>query len=92
MKRYLSFLPEIRQTFRRGSSYSNLRACVVLLVFALLAIQCTSSRQEQYPVPETAMQTEETKPVYLKVLLSVCRNSLILETLSKNLYPQADPG
>ena len=59
MKRYLSFLAEIHQTFRRGSFYSTVRACVVLLVFALSAIQCTSSRQEQYPVPETAMQAEE---------------------------------
>ena len=40
MKRYLSFLAEIHQTFRRGSFYSTVGACVVLLVFALLAIQC----------------------------------------------------
>ena len=91
MKRYLSFFPEIHRTFRRGSSYSTLSACVALLVFALLAIHCTPSRQEQYPVPETAMQgcRDPSATAYLKVRLSVCRNSLILEMLSKNLYLQA---
>ncbi len=61
MKRYLSFLSEIHQTFRRGSSYSTVRACVALLVFALLAIHCTPSRQGQYQVPEPAMQAEENQ-------------------------------
>ena len=61
MKRNLSFLPEIHQTFRRGSSYSTVRACIVLLVFALLTIHCTPSRQGQYQVPETATQAEENQ-------------------------------
>ena len=61
MKRNLSFLPEIHQTFRRGSFYSTVRACIVLLVFALLTIHCTPSRQGQYQVPETATQAAENQ-------------------------------
>ena len=61
MKRYLSFSGEIQQTLGRVSSYSTVYVCVALLVFALLAIHCTPSRQGQYAVPETAMQAAESQ-------------------------------
>ncbi len=61
MRRYLSFLSKIHQTLRTSSSYSTVRACVALLVFALLAIHCTPSRQGQYQVPETAVQAAKSQ-------------------------------
>lgn len=61
MKHNLFFSQKVRQTLLTGSSYSALCACVVLLVFAFLAIHCTPSRQGQYHVPETAMQAGENQ-------------------------------
>ena len=61
MKRYLSFLGEIQQTLGRVSSYSTVYVCVALLVFALLAIHCTPSRQGQSSVLETARQAAESQ-------------------------------
>ena len=59
MKRYLSFLPTVRQALLAGSSYSTVRACVVSLVFLLLAINCGPPPQGQYYVPETAIKAAE---------------------------------
>ena len=59
MKRYLSFLREMRQVLLSGSSYSTVRACVALLVFVLLAINCGPAPKGQYYVPESAMTAAE---------------------------------
>lgn len=61
MKHNLFFSQKVRQTLLTGSSYSVLCACVVLLVFVFLAINCATPPQGQYPVPETAMQAEENQ-------------------------------
>ena len=59
MKRQLSFFREVRQALLTGSSYSTVRACVALLVFALLAINCGPPPQGQFHVPETALAAAE---------------------------------
>ena len=59
MKHYLSHLREFRQAVFTHSSYSTVRACVALLVFALLAINCGPPPQGQYHVPETALAAAE---------------------------------
>lgn len=59
MKRQLSFFREVRQALLTGSSYSTVRACVALLVFALLAINCGPPPQGQFHVPETAIAAAE---------------------------------
>ena len=59
MKRQLSFLREVRQALLTGSSYSTVQACVALLVFALLAINCGPPPQGQFHVPETAIAAAE---------------------------------
>ena len=59
MKRQMSFLREIRQTLLAGSSHSTVRACVALLAFALLAINCGPPPQGQFHVPETALAAAE---------------------------------
>lgn len=59
MKRCLFSLPEVHQVLLAGSSYSIVRACIVSLVFALLAINCGPSPQGQYYVPETALKAAE---------------------------------
>ena len=59
MKRYLSFLREVRQALLSGSSYSTVRACVASLVFLLLAINCGPPPQGQYYVPESAITAAE---------------------------------
>jgi hypothetical protein len=59
MKRYLFFLREVRRLLLAGSSYSTVRACIVSLVFMLLAINCGPPPQGQYHVPESAVQAAE---------------------------------
>ena len=59
MKRYLFFLREVRQSLLTDTPYSTVRACVVLLVFVLLAINCGPPPQGQYYVPETAIKAAE---------------------------------
>ena len=59
MKRYLSFLPAVRQVLLAGSSYSTVCAYIVSLVFLLLAINCGPPPQGQYYVPETAIKAAE---------------------------------
>lgn len=59
MKRYLSFLREVHQVLLTGSSYSTARACIVSLVFVLLAINCGPPPPGQYYVPETAIKAAE---------------------------------
>lgn len=59
MKHYLSYLRGFHQELLKGSSYSTVRACVALLVFALLAINCGPPPQGQYHVPETALAAAE---------------------------------
>ena len=59
MKRYLFFLREVRQSLLTDTSYSTVRACVVLFVFVLLAINCGPPPQGQYYVPETAIKAAE---------------------------------
>ena len=61
MKRNLFFSRETRHALLTGSPYSTLSACVASLVFVLLTINCGPPPQEQYPVPETAMQAAETQ-------------------------------
>lgn len=61
MKHNLFFSQKVRQILLTGSSYSALYACVVLLVFVLLASNCATPPQGQYPVPETAMQANENQ-------------------------------
>ncbi|MCY3721953.1 MAG: hypothetical protein OXG97_07000 [Candidatus Poribacteria bacterium] len=64
MKHYLSYLRGFRQELLKGSSYSTVCACVVSLVFVLLAISCGPPPQGQYHVPETALAAAErnTRP------------------------------
>ena len=64
MKHYLSYLREFRQELLTGSSYSTVRACVTLLVFVLMAINCGPPPQGQYHVPETVLAAAErnTRP------------------------------
>ena len=59
MKYRLSILREIRQSLLTDSSYSTVRACVVSLVFVLLAMSCGPPPQGQYHVPESAIQAAE---------------------------------
>ena len=59
MKYRLSVLREMRQSLLTGSSYSTVCACVVSLVFVLLAINCGPPPQGQYHVPESAIQAAE---------------------------------
>ena len=87
MKYRLSILREIRQSLLTDSSYSTVRACVVSLVFVLLAMSCGPPPQGQYHVPESAIQAAErnvperakrsaSRSVYLRVLWSVWRRHL----------------
>ena len=64
MKHQLSFLTEVRQELRIGSSYSTVCACVASLVFVFMAINCGPPPQGQYHVPETALAAAErnTRP------------------------------
>ena len=64
MKHHLSFFKEVCQALLSGSAYSTLRACVALLVFVLLAINCGPPPQSQYHVPESAIAAAEktTRP------------------------------
>ena len=59
MKRQLSFFREVRQALLTDSSYATVRACIALLVFALLAINCGPPPQGQFHVPETALAAAE---------------------------------
>ncbi len=59
MKHYLSYLRAFRQELIKGSSYSTVRACVAVLVFVLLAINCGPPPQGEYHVPETALAAAE---------------------------------
>lgn len=59
MKHYLSYLRAFRQELLKGSSYSTVRACVAVLVFVLLAINCGPPPQGEYHVPETALAAAE---------------------------------
>ncbi len=59
MERYLFFLREVRQSLLTDIPYSTVRACVVSLVFVLLAINCGPPPQGQYYVPETAIKAAE---------------------------------
>ena len=59
MKHYLSYLSAFRQALLKGSSYSTVRACVAVLVFVLLAINCGPPPQGEYHVPETALAAAE---------------------------------
>ena len=64
MKHYLAYLRGFCQELLKGSSYSTVRACVALLVFVLLSINCGPPPQGQYHVPETALAAAErnTRP------------------------------
>ena len=60
MKRYLFFLREGHRALLVGSSYSTVRACIVSLVFVLLALNCGPPPQQgQYYIPETAIKAAE---------------------------------
>ncbi|MDE0686124.1 MAG: hypothetical protein OXI63_24625 [Candidatus Poribacteria bacterium] len=59
MRPNLFYSREISQALLRGSSFSTVRACVATLVFVLLAINCGTPPQGQYPVPETAVKAAE---------------------------------
>ena len=59
MKHQLHFLREVRQVLLTGFSYSTVQACVALLAFALLAINCGPPPQGQFHVPETAIAAAE---------------------------------
>lgn len=59
MKHRLSIIKEVRQTLRIGFSSSTMCAYVVLLVFALLAINCGPVPQGEYYIPETENTTAE---------------------------------
>ena len=61
MTRNLFFSQKVRQALLTRASYSALCACVALLVFGLLAINCATPPQGQYQVPETAMQAAENQ-------------------------------
>lgn len=62
MEHRMSVLREMRRSLLTDSSYSSVRACVALLVFVLLAINCGAPPQSQYHVPEAAMQAAERTP------------------------------
>ena len=59
MKHYLSYFRGFRQAFLKGSPYSTVCACVVSLMFMLLAISCGPPPQGEYHVPETALAAAE---------------------------------
>jgi hypothetical protein len=59
MKRRMSFLRETRLPLLNGSLYSTLCASVVLLIFALLAINCGPVLQGEYNIPETTNAASE---------------------------------
>lgn len=59
MKHRLFVLRENRRSLLAGSSYSTVRACVVSLIFLLLASGCGPPPQGQYYVPESAIQAAE---------------------------------
>lgn len=59
MKRYLFFFREVRRSLLEGSSYSTVCACIVSLVFVILAISCGPPPQGQYHVPEVAAKAAE---------------------------------
>ena len=92
MKRYLSFLGEIQQTLGRVSSYSTVYVCVALLVFALLAIHCTSSRQGQYTVPATAMQAAESQTSLPETATVRLQEQPYLRNLFKEPIPTSRSG
>jgi hypothetical protein len=60
MKRRMSFLRETRHVFLKGSLYSTLYACVALLFFGILAINCGPIPPGQYDIPETTTTAAET--------------------------------
>ena len=64
MKHYLAYLRGFRQELLKDSSYCTVCACVALLVFGLLSINCGPPPQGQYHVPETALAAAErnTRP------------------------------
>ena len=60
MKRHLFFLRrEVGQSLLSGSLYSTVPACVAMLTFVLLAINCGPPTQGQYHVPESAIAAAE---------------------------------
>ena len=59
MKRRMSILRKTRHVFLNGSLYSELCAFVVLLIFALLSINCGPVPQGKYYIPETENTTAE---------------------------------
>ena len=61
MQRNKFSLKNVRRTLVAGFSYSTVRACIVLLVFVVLAIGCGSPSKTQYYVPETVTTTTAAK-------------------------------
>ena len=59
MKHRLFVLRENCRSLLAGSSYSTVRACVVSLIFLLLASSCGPPPQGQYHVPESAIAAAE---------------------------------
>lgn len=59
MKHYLSSFRGVCQVLLTGSPYSTVCACVVSLMFVLLAINCGPPPQGPYHVPETALAAAE---------------------------------
>ena len=57
MKRRITFFREFCQALLSSSSYSTARACVISLVFALLAINCGPVPKGQYDIPDTINDT-----------------------------------
>ena len=57
MERQMTFLREFRQALLSSSLYSTARACVISLVFALLAINCGPVPKGQYDIPDTINDT-----------------------------------
>ena len=63
MERNKFSLKNIHRTLITGFSYSTVSACMLLLVFVVLTINCGSPTKGQYYVPETAATTTTAKPM-----------------------------
>ena len=63
MERQMTFLREFRQALLSSSSYSTARACVILLVFALLAINCGPVPKGQYDTSDAINNTASNETI-----------------------------
>ena len=62
MQRNKFSLKNVRRMLIAEFPYSTISVCIVLLIFAVLTINCGSPTKRQYYIPETAATTAKARP------------------------------